>query len=60
MAPAIVDKLRKPGTVILGPKTVAASIAGCTVISNGESENPRAIPGGSRAGVQPDARPRAG
>ncbi|MGD0666137.1 MAG: MBL fold metallo-hydrolase [Bryobacteraceae bacterium] len=36
MAPAIVDKLRKPGTVILGPKTVAASIAGCTVISNGE------------------------
>ncbi|MGO9232016.1 MAG: MBL fold metallo-hydrolase [Bryobacteraceae bacterium] len=38
MAPAIVDKLRKPGTVILGPKTVAANIDGCTVISNGESK----------------------
>ena len=38
MAPAIVNKLRKPGTVILGPKTVAAEIKGCTVISNGESK----------------------
>jgi L-ascorbate metabolism protein UlaG (beta-lactamase superfamily) len=38
MAPAIVDKLRKPGTVILAPKTVAASVTGCTVISNGESK----------------------
>ena len=38
MAPAVVDKLRKPGTVILGPKTVAAEIKGCTVISNGESK----------------------
>ena len=37
MAPAVVNKLRKPGTVILGPKTVAASVTGCTVISNGES-----------------------
>jgi L-ascorbate metabolism protein UlaG (beta-lactamase superfamily) len=38
MAPAVVDKLRKPGTVILGPKTVAAAVTGCTVISNGESK----------------------
>ena len=38
MAPAIVDKLRKPGTVILGPKTVSASVTGCPVISNGESK----------------------
>jgi L-ascorbate metabolism protein UlaG (beta-lactamase superfamily) len=38
MAPAIVDKLRKPGTVILGPKTVAEVVKGSTVISNGESK----------------------
>lgn len=38
MAPAIVDKLRKPGTVILGPKTVAEAVKGSTVISNGESK----------------------
>jgi len=38
MAPAIVDKLRGRSTIILGPKTVAASIAGCTVISNGETK----------------------
>lgn len=38
MAPAIVDKLRKPGTVILAPKAVAAQVTGCTVISNGESK----------------------
>jgi len=37
MAPAIVDKLRKPGTVILGPKTVAPSVTGCTAIGNGET-----------------------
>ena len=37
MAPAIVDKLRKPDTVILAPKAVAAEVKGCTVISNGET-----------------------
>jgi len=37
MAPAIVDQLRKPGTVILAPKAVAATVKGCTVISNGET-----------------------
>jgi L-ascorbate metabolism protein UlaG (beta-lactamase superfamily) len=37
MAPAIVDKLRKPGTVILAPKAAAADVKGCTVISNGET-----------------------
>jgi L-ascorbate metabolism protein UlaG (beta-lactamase superfamily) len=37
MAPAVVDKLRKPGTVILAPKAVAATVKGCTVISNGET-----------------------
>ena len=38
MAPAIVNKLRRPDTAILGPKTVAAQITGCTAISNGESQ----------------------
>jgi L-ascorbate metabolism protein UlaG (beta-lactamase superfamily) len=37
MAPAIVDQLRKPGTVILAPKAVAATVT-ATVISNGESK----------------------
>src|ERR1017187_3995859 len=29
MAPPIVDKLRKPGTVILAPAAVAAAVKGC-------------------------------
>ena len=39
MAPPIVDKLKKAGTVILAPKSVAEKVPGCTVISNGESQN---------------------
>jgi L-ascorbate metabolism protein UlaG (beta-lactamase superfamily) len=38
MASAIVDKLKKSGTVILGPKAVAEKLPGTTVISNGESK----------------------
>src|SRR5579863_7638700 len=38
MAPAILDKLKKPGTVILAPKSVADAVKGCTVIANGESK----------------------
>jgi L-ascorbate metabolism protein UlaG (beta-lactamase superfamily) len=38
MVPALVDKLKKPGTVILAPKAVAEKVAGATVISNGESK----------------------
>lgn len=38
MAPAIVEKLKKPSTVILAPKAVAATVTGATVISNGESK----------------------
>jgi L-ascorbate metabolism protein UlaG (beta-lactamase superfamily) len=38
MVPALVDKLRKPGTVVLAPKAVAASVKDCTVISNGETK----------------------
>jgi len=37
MVPALVDKLRKPGTVVLAPKAVTASVKNCTVISNGET-----------------------
>ena len=37
MAPAIVDKLKKQGTVILAPKAVADKVTGCTIISNGET-----------------------
>jgi L-ascorbate metabolism protein UlaG (beta-lactamase superfamily) len=38
MAPPIVDKLKKSGTVILAPKAVADKVAGVTVIANGESK----------------------
>jgi L-ascorbate metabolism protein UlaG (beta-lactamase superfamily) len=38
MAPAVVDKLKKAGTVILAPKAVADKMPGCTVISNGETK----------------------
>lgn len=38
LAPAIVDKLKKPSTVILAPKAVAATLTSATVISNGESK----------------------
>ena len=38
MAPPIVEKLKKPGTVILAPKAVAATVTSATVISNGESK----------------------
>ena len=38
MAPPIVEQLQKPGTVILAPKAVAATITAATVISNGESK----------------------
>ena len=38
LAPAVVDKLKKSGTVILAPKAVAEKVAGCIVISNGETK----------------------
>jgi L-ascorbate metabolism protein UlaG (beta-lactamase superfamily) len=38
MDPALVDKLRKPSTVILAPKAVAEKVRGSTVISNGETK----------------------
>lgn len=38
MSAALVDKLKKPGAVILAPKEVAASVAGVAVISNGETK----------------------
>jgi L-ascorbate metabolism protein UlaG (beta-lactamase superfamily) len=38
MAPPIIDKLKKAGTLILAPKAVAEKVAGCTVISNGETK----------------------
>ena len=38
MVPALVDKLRQPGTVILAPEAVAASVKGTTVIANGETK----------------------
>jgi L-ascorbate metabolism protein UlaG (beta-lactamase superfamily) len=37
MAPPLVEKLKKAGTVILAPKAVSERIPGCTVISNGET-----------------------
>jgi L-ascorbate metabolism protein UlaG (beta-lactamase superfamily) len=38
MSAAIVEKLKKAGTMILAPNAVAATIQGCTIISNGESK----------------------
>jgi L-ascorbate metabolism protein UlaG (beta-lactamase superfamily) len=38
MVPALVEKLKKPGTVILAPKAVAEKVPGCTILSNGESK----------------------
>ena len=38
MVPALVDKLKKAGTVILAPKAVAEKVQGVTVISNGETK----------------------
>src|SRR3954451_1554020 len=38
MVPALVEKLKKAGTVILAPKAVAEKVPGSTVISNGESK----------------------
>jgi L-ascorbate metabolism protein UlaG (beta-lactamase superfamily) len=38
MAPPLVEKLRKPGTVILATEAVAASVKGATVIANGQTK----------------------
>lgn len=38
LAPAILEKLKKPGTVILAPKAVAATVTSATLISNGETK----------------------
>lgn len=38
MAPPILEKLKKPGTVILAPKAVAATVTSATVIANGETK----------------------
>ncbi len=38
MVPALVAKLKKPDTVVLGPKAVAAQVPGTTVIANGETK----------------------
>lgn len=39
MAPDIVKKLSKAGTVVVCPKAVAASVSDCTVMANGESRD---------------------
>jgi L-ascorbate metabolism protein UlaG (beta-lactamase superfamily) len=38
MAPGVLNKLKQAGTVILAPKAVADKVAGCTIISNGETK----------------------
>ena len=38
LAPAIVDKLKKAGTVIVAPKAVAEKLPGCTVMANGDTK----------------------
>jgi L-ascorbate metabolism protein UlaG (beta-lactamase superfamily) len=39
MDPALVDKLRKPSTVVLGPQTVADKMSGTTVLANGAKKS---------------------
>jgi L-ascorbate metabolism protein UlaG (beta-lactamase superfamily) len=38
LVPAIIEKLKKPTTVIIAPKAVAATVAGATVLNNGETK----------------------
>ena len=38
MAPPLVERLSKPGTVILAPAAVAKTVTGATVIANGETK----------------------
>jgi L-ascorbate metabolism protein UlaG (beta-lactamase superfamily) len=38
LAPPIVDKLKKAGTVIVCPKAVAEKLAGCQVMANGDTK----------------------
>ncbi len=38
MAPAVVQKLAKPGTVILAPEAVAKTVTGARIIRNGETQ----------------------
>jgi L-ascorbate metabolism protein UlaG (beta-lactamase superfamily) len=38
MAPAVVEKLKKPSTVIVAPKAVAVNFPGSVVMANGESK----------------------
>jgi len=39
MAPAVVDKLKKASTVIVGPKAVAEKFPGAVVMANGDTKN---------------------
>jgi L-ascorbate metabolism protein UlaG (beta-lactamase superfamily) len=38
LAPPVVEKLKKSGTVIVAPKAVADKLPGCTVMANGETK----------------------
>jgi L-ascorbate metabolism protein UlaG (beta-lactamase superfamily) len=38
MVPALVEKLKKPGTVILAPAAVAEKVPGSTIIANGQTK----------------------
>ena len=37
LAPPIIEKLKKSGTVIVAPKAVAEKVPGCTVMANGDT-----------------------
>ena len=38
LAPPIIEKLKKSGTVIVAPKAVAEKVPGCTVMANGDTK----------------------
>jgi L-ascorbate metabolism protein UlaG (beta-lactamase superfamily) len=38
LAPPIIEKLKKPGTVIVAPEAVAGKLSGCLVMANGDTK----------------------
>ncbi|HWQ53881.1 MAG TPA: MBL fold metallo-hydrolase [Bryobacteraceae bacterium] len=38
LVPAVIEKLRRPGTAIFGPEAAAKSVSGVTIIRNGETK----------------------
>jgi len=63
LAPPIVDKLKKSGTVIVAPKAAADKLPGCEIMANGETKTVTVkvgqMPGERVAGTENAEQPRA-